>query len=186
MKAHSSKTPAAQAKANSPFFGGGAPFFIQRKAETDAKGNYTGNYIFNPGHDGLNAGFFNKVQKDVKDGVLDDAEIKDLRADAIDRNGTVEHAELLLMAAMRNSVNVKKMQGYTGGGGLSIPMSDIKQADEDHLTNFGVEQNPIDITAYTLRVLASLFGLSKEKVADIASELDSKATDLIHKYAGKQ
>jgi hypothetical protein len=185
MKTRTSKTPAAQAKANSPFFGGQGSFFIQRKAETDSKGNYTGNYIFNPGHDGLDAGFFNKVKKDVRAGVLDDAGIRALRADAIDRNGTVEHAELLLMAAMRNSVNVKRMQGHTTGS-LIIPMSDIQQTDEDYLTNFGVEQDPIDTTAYTLRILASLFGLSKEKATDIASELDTRATDLIHKYAGKQ
>ena len=185
MKTRTAKTPAAQAKANSPFFGGRGDFFVQRKAEVDSKGNYTGNYVFDPGHDGLNADFFNKVKKDVKDGVLDDAEIKALRADAIDRNGTVEHAEQLLMAAMRNSVNVKKMQGYKSGG-LTIPMSDIKQADEDYLTNFGSEKNPIDDLAYAGRLVASMVGVSNEKVTDIAKEFKEKAEGLIEKYASKQ
>jgi hypothetical protein len=158
---------------------------IQLDAETDATGNYTGNYIFDPGHGGLNAGFFNKVKKDVADGVLDDDEIKALRKDALDRNGTVEHAELLLMAAMRNPVNVTKMKAYKSGK-LIIPMSDIKQADRDYLTNFGVEKNPLDPAAYFVRGLAALLGLSKEKLSDVVDEYDNKAMELIHKYAGKQ
>ncbi len=134
----------------------------------------------------MNAGFFNKVKKDVADGVFETiTKIKTLRADAIGRNGTVMHAEQLLMAAMRNPVNVTRMKAYTGGS-LVIPMSDIKEADKNYLTNFGVEKNPLDTSAYIARVLASVFGLSKEKVADILTEYDNKAAELIHKYAGKQ
>lgn len=167
------------------FFGGGRSFFIQRKAETNAAGNYTGNYTFNPGHDGLDRGFFYQVKKDVADGKLDDAEITALRKEAIDRNGTVMHAELLLMAAMRNAANVKLMQAYTSGS-LVIPMSQISQADEDYLTNFGSGPMPIDSTAYSLRMIFSYLGFTKEKISDIRQEYETKATEIVYKYAGKQ
>jgi hypothetical protein len=166
-----------------PFFGGSP--VIMKKAETDLAGNYTGNYIFNPGHDGLDWSFFMKVKKYVSKGVLDDAAIGVLRADALARNGSVLHAELLLMAAMRNPGNVTKMQAYSGGG-LRIPMSQINKSDEDYLTNFGRDQFPTDILALDLRLLAASFGLSAEKPEDVQQVLDTKAEGYIRQYAGKQ
>jgi hypothetical protein len=109
---------------------------IKRVAERDATGTrYTGNYIFNPGHDGLNSGFFNMVKRFVGDGSLSDTEIRTLRRNAIDRNGSVLHAELLLMAAMRNPVNVPLLQAHRGGS-LILPMSNILNADKDYVINF--------------------------------------------------
>lgn len=176
----------------STFFkkGGEAGFFgkspmIQKKAETDLAGNYTGNYIFNPGVDGLDRSFFVKVKRAVADGVLDDADIAALRKDAIDRNGTVEHAEQLLMAAMRNPVNVSAMKAYTSGK-LVIRMSDIRQVDEDYLTNFGRDPMPLDTNAYRGRIWDAVLGVSGENVMDIFNEYNTKAEEQIRKYAGTQ
>ncbi len=158
---------------------------INKKAEVDTAGNYTGNYIFNPGHDGLNLTFFNHVKHNVADGTLDDAEITALRADAIARNGTVMHVELLLMAAMRNPVNVTLMQAHTTGS-LIIPMSQIRKADEDYLTNFGRKTLPDEIAILNLRLLAAKFGLTVEKPEDVELELSNKAQKYIMQYAAKQ
>ncbi|HYJ62198.1 MAG TPA: hypothetical protein VEV62_00505, partial [Parafilimonas sp.] len=158
---------------------------INKKAEVDAAGNYTGNYVFNPGHDGLAQSFFNQVRRNVADGTLSDAEITALRTDAIARNGTVMHVELLLMAAMRNPVNVTLMQAYTTGS-LIIPMSQIKKTDEDYLSNFGRETLPDEIVILNLRLLAAKFGLTVEKPEDVELELSNKAQKYIMQYAGKQ
>ena len=116
---------------------------IQRKAETNLSGNYTGNYVFNPGFDGLDRNFFNKVKRAVADGSLSDADITALRKDAIDRNGTVEHAELLLMAAMRNPTNVTAMKSHTSGtlvisGGVAAN-SRIKALAAERCAAAGIE-----------------------------------------------
>lgn len=158
---------------------------VRRNAEVDAAGNYTGNYIFNPGHDGLNRSFFNRVKRNVADGLLDDNEITALRAGAIARNGTIMHVELLLMAAMRNPVNVTLMQAHTSGS-LIIPMSQILQADRDYITNFGRESLPDDIIFLNLRLLAAAFGLSFERFEDVELELSRAAEQQIMQHAGTQ
>jgi hypothetical protein len=158
---------------------------IKKKAETDQDGHYTGNYIFDPGHDGLNASFFNQVKKDVARGPLDDTAIEALRTDAIRRNGTVMHAELLLMAAMRNPVNVTLMHAHHAGP-LVIPMSQIKKSDEDYLTNFGRDAVPADIVDLDLRLLAAAMGFSTENIDALIDKLDTRAQEQIKLYAGRQ
>ncbi|HZL09130.1 MAG TPA: DUF4157 domain-containing protein [Prolixibacteraceae bacterium] len=158
---------------------------IRRDAEVNAAGNYTGNYIFNPGHDGLNSSFFNRVKRNVDDGTLDDVEITALRTDAIARNGTIMHVELLLMAAMRNPVNVTLMQAHRTGS-LIIPMNQISRADQDYLTNFGREEFPVDIAMLNLRLLAATLGISNERFEDVAQELSIAAEHQIMQNAGTQ
>jgi hypothetical protein len=158
---------------------------IRRDAEVNAAGNYTGNYIFNPGHDGLNSSFFNQVKRNVTDGTLDDAEITSLRTWAIARNGTVMHVELLLMAAMRNPVNVALMNAHRNGS-LIIPMNQISGADQEYLTNFGREAMPDNIVLLNLRLLASMFGISNERFDDVAQELSIAAEQQIMQHAGTQ
>jgi hypothetical protein len=206
MKAPASQkpgTPANHNQKNDSFFGkeGNGPshgtaqpkqhFFrgnsqaIQTKPEVNAAGNLTGNYSFDPGHDGLGRSFFLKVKKAVSDGTLSDDEIGALRKDAIDRNGTVIQAELLLMAAMRNPPNVTLMQSYRHGS-LIIPMSQIRKADEDYLTDFGRDSLPLDIIALEGQKILANLGLIGKTPDDAQNELDGDANDHILEYAGKQ
>jgi hypothetical protein len=158
---------------------------IRRNAERDAAGNYTGNYIFNPGHDNLNRSFFSIIKRNVADGTLDDAEIAALRTNAVARNGTIMHAELLLMAAMRNPVNVALMQAHRSGP-LVISMINITQADRDYITNFGRESLPLDVIVLNLRLMAAMLGLSTERVEDVEQELSLAAEQQIMQHAGAQ
>jgi hypothetical protein len=158
---------------------------IQKKPETDAKGNFTGNFIFDPGHDGLDGSFFNKVKKAVSTGTLGDNEIKALRADAIDRNGTVMQVEMLLMAAMRNPANVSQMQAYTHGT-LIVPMNRISKTDEDYVADFGREGMPLDVIALEGRKILAILGISGEKPDDVDNLISGNAQDHILQYAGKQ
>ncbi|MGZ8544816.1 MAG: eCIS core domain-containing protein, partial [Flavisolibacter sp.] len=159
---------------------------VKRIAEKDATGTrFTGNYIFNPGHDGLNSSFFSKVKGFVGDGNLSDPEIRTLRKDAIDRNGSVLHAELLLMAAMRNPVNVTLMQAHRGGS-LILAMSNILQADKDYVINFDRGTVPPDLAHPYLRLLVAALGLSGETVIDALAAMDRAAEQYILKVAGRQ
>lgn len=159
---------------------------VKRKAEVDATGTlYTGNYIFDPGQDGLNSGFFNTVKKFVADGSLGDTEIRQLRKDAIDRNGSVIHAELLLMAAMKNPVNVALMKAHTGGK-LIIPMSQILDADKNYVINFDRATLPKGLEFPTFRLLLAAAGISGETVAQAQTAMEDSAASEIRKIAGKQ
>ena len=124
---------------------------IQKEAETDATGNYTNNYIFRQNS------FFRRVRRAVSDGPITDEEIADLKAYAIQRNGTVQHAELLLMAAMRNPVNVAVLSAHTTGN-LIISMTAISTADRDHVMNVGREAVPLDIQLLRFRRYMANFG----------------------------
>ncbi|MGZ8561133.1 MAG: eCIS core domain-containing protein, partial [Flavisolibacter sp.] len=159
---------------------------VKRIAEKDATGTrFTGNYIFNPGHDGLNSSFFSKVKGFVGDGNLSDPEIRTLRKDAIDRNGSVLHAELLLMAAMRNPVNVTLMQAHRGGS-LILAMSNILQADKDYVINFDRGTVPPDLAHPYLRLLVAALGMSGETVIDALAAMDRAAEQYILQVAGRQ
>jgi len=159
---------------------------VKRVAERDATGTrFTGNYIFNPGHDGLNSSFFNMVKRFVADGSLSDAEIRALRKDAIDRNGSVLHAELLLMAAMRNPVNVALMQAHRGGS-LILSMSNIRQADKDYVINFDRADVPPELAQPLLRLAIALLGLSGETVAEATIAINRVAEKRILEIGGKQ
>ena len=159
---------------------------VKRVAEKDATGTrYTGNYIFNPGHDGLSSGFFNKIKRFVANGTLSDTEIRALRKDAIDRNGSVLHAELLLMAAMRNPVNVALMQAHRGGS-LILSMSNILQADKDYVINFDRAQLPPELANPLLRLALAALGLSGETAAEAWESMNRTAEKRIEEIAGKQ
>ena len=159
---------------------------IKRLAEKDPTGNnFTGNYIFNPGRDGLSSSFFNMVKRFVSDGNLSDPEIRALRKDAIDRNGSVLHAELLLMAAMRNPVNVALMQAHRGGS-LILAMTNILQADKDYVINFDRATVPPDLAHPNLRLLIAALGLSGETVNEAIAAMDRGAEKYILQVAGQQ
>ena len=150
---------------------------IQREAETDAAGNYTNNYIFRQ-----NA-FFRRVKRAVSDGPLTDDEIASLKADAIQRNGTVQHAELLLMAAMRNPVNVAALNAHTTGN-LIISMTAISTADRDHVMNVGRERVPLDIQLLRFRRFLAALGLSPENTAALDSEIEIRVFEEIAAAGG--
>lgn len=159
---------------------------VKRIAEKDPTGTtYTGNYIFNPGHDGLSSTFFNMIKRFVSDGNLSDAEIRALRKNAIDRNGSVLHAELLLMAAMRNPVNVALMQAHRGGP-LVLAMSNILQADKDYVINFDRAAVPPELAHPYLRMLVAALGLSGETVSQARDAMDRVAEQYIQQVAGRQ
>jgi hypothetical protein len=158
---------------------------VSRKAEVGLNGNYTGNYLFHPGQDGLRGSFFYKVKQNVADGPLNDIEIAALRKDAIDRNGTIIHAELLLMAAMRNPVNVRLMKAHMKGS-LSIPMNQILQSDQDYLTNFGRGYLPNDIISTNIRLIEAMIGISNENAGMVDMELRDKTKKQILEHAGAQ
>lgn len=159
---------------------------VKRVAEKDATGTrYTGNYIFNPGHDGLNSSFFNMVKRFVTDGSLSDAEIRALRKDAIDRNGSILHAELLLMAAMRNPVNVPLMQAHRGGS-LILSMNNILEADKTYVINFDRAEVPPELANPLIRLAFALLGLSGETVTEAAAAMDRAAEKRILEIGGKQ
>jgi hypothetical protein len=159
---------------------------VKRVAEKDASATmFTGNYIFNPGRDGLNSSFFNMVKRYVANGTLSDAAIRALRKDAIDRNGTVFHAELLLMAAMRNSVNVPLMQAHRGGS-LILSMSNILQADKDYVINFDRAEVPPELANPLLRLTLAALGLSGETAAEAWEAMDRTAKKRIEEIGGKQ
>jgi hypothetical protein len=164
--------------------GHGAP--IKRRAETDPTGTtFTGNYIFNPGHDGLNSAFFNFVKNYVADGTLSDTEIRVLRQNAIDRNGSILHAELLLMAAMRNPVNVALMRAHRGGP-LILAMSNILQADKNYIINFDRPAVVPGMTGYAVRLLQALFGMSGETIDQARQAIDSDIEQRILTIGGTQ
>jgi hypothetical protein len=159
---------------------------IKRVAEKDATGTrFTGNYIFNPGHDGLSSGFFNNIKKFVADGTLSDNEIRTLRKDAILRNGSVLHAELLLMAAMRNPVNVALMQAHRGGS-LILSMSNILEADKNYVINFDRADIPTELASPLLRKALAFLGLSGETVDQAIAAMDKAAEKRIRELAGKE
>ena len=150
---------------------------IQKEAETDATGNYTNNYIFRQNS------FFRRVRRAVSDGPLTDEEITDLKADAIQRNGTVQHAELLLMAAMRNPVNVAVLNAHTTGN-LIISMTAISTADRDHVMNVGREAVPLDIQLLRFRRYMAELGLSPESTAALDSEIEIRVFQEIQAAGG--
>ena len=150
---------------------------IRREAETDAAGNYTNNYIFRQ-----NA-FFRRVRRAVSDGTLTDDEIGELKADAIQRNGTVQHAELLLMAAMRNPVNVAMINAHSSGN-LIISMTAISTADREHIMNVGREAVPLDIQLLRLRRHLAALGLSPEDTATLDSEIEIRVFEEIAAAGG--
>jgi hypothetical protein len=159
---------------------------IKRVAEKDPTGTrFTGNYIFNPGHDGLSSGFFNMIKRFVADGTLSDTEIRALRKDAIDRNGSVLHAELLLMAAMRNPVNVVFMQAHRGGS-LILSMSNIREPDKDYVINFDRGQLPPELADPLSRLALAALGLSGETIAEAWESMNRTAQKRIEEIAGKQ
>ncbi len=159
---------------------------VKRIAEKDPTGTrFTGNYIFNPGHDGLNSGFFSMVKRFIADGSLADPEIRSLRKNAIDRNGSVLHAELLLMAAMRNPVNVALMQAHRGGS-LILTMSNILQADKDYVINFDRGAVPPDLAHPYLRLLTAALGLSGESLVDALAAMDRSSEQYILNVGGRQ
>jgi hypothetical protein len=159
---------------------------VKRVAEKDASGTrFTGNYIFNPGHDGLSSSFFNMVKRFTANGTLTDTEIRALRKDAIDRNGSVLHAELLLMAAMRNPVNIALMQAHRGGS-LILSMSNILQADKDYVINFDRAQLPPELANPLLRLALAALGLSGETAAEAWEAMNRTAENRIEEIGGKQ
>ncbi len=101
---------------------------VQREAETDASGAHTGNFIFR------RTGFYYNVRRRVADGPLTDEELLALKRNAILRNGTVQHAELLLMAAMLRPENVALLRAHRRGSFI-LPMADILPAHRDHVMN---------------------------------------------------
>ena len=165
--------------------GGGKDNGLQRDAETNSTGAYTGNYIFHPGRGDMSATFFRMVKRNVSDGTLSDDEIAALRSNAIDRNGTIFHAEHLLMAAMRNSVNVTAMQAHRNGP-LTIPMANISRIDQDYIANFGREALPADVTALTTRRADAAAGRSSESVETIDQEIRNVVEQHILNIAGRQ
>jgi hypothetical protein len=159
---------------------------VKRIAEKDATGTrFTGNYIFDAGRDGLSSSFFNMAKRFVRDGGLSDAEIRALRKNAIGRNGSVLHAELLLMAAMRNPANVALMQAHRGGE-LILAMSNILQADKDYVINFDRATVPPEIAHPNLRLLIATLGLSGETVDEARTAMDRAAEQYILQVAGRQ
>ncbi|OQP60574.1 hypothetical protein A3860_32690 [Niastella vici] len=159
---------------------------VKRKAEKDPTGTtFTGNYIFDPGHDGLNSGFFNTVKNFVADGVLSDNEIRVLRKNAIERNGSILHAELLLMAAMRNPVNVTLMRAHRGGP-LILSMSNILEADKNYVINFDRTALPPGFSGYMLRLLQAVLGLSGETIAQAQQGIDQDIEQHIQQVGGTQ
>ncbi|WP_439581599.1 eCIS core domain-containing protein [Dyadobacter bucti] len=159
---------------------------VKRVAEQDPTGTtYTGNYIFNPGHDGLSSGFFNMVKRFVSRGTLSDTEIRQLRKDAIRRNGSVLHAELLLMAAMRNAVNVALMQAHRGGS-LILSMRNILEADKAYVINFDRAGLPPELADPVSRLASALFGLSGETLTEAVEAMNRTAQDRIREIGGKQ
>ena len=108
-----------------------------------------------------------------------------LRKNAIDRNGSVLHAELLLMAAMRNPVNVALMQTHRGGS-LILAMSNIMQADKDYVINFDRATVPPELANPNLRLLIAALGLSSETVNEAIAAMDRAAEKYILQVAGQQ
>ncbi len=159
---------------------------IRRVPEKDATGTvFTGNYIFDPGKDGLNSSFFNKVKRAVSTGVITDADLISLKKDAVARNGSVLHAELLLMAAMRNSANVALMNVHKGGP-LVISLAQILSADKQHVLNVDRPSLPPDLAHPFLRQLLALMGLTGETMEQAAEAMDRSAQQYIQATAGKQ
>ncbi len=141
---------------------------LQREAETDPRGNYTGNYIFRPNP------FFRRVKRDIADGPLTQDEIEALRLYALARNGTVQHVEILLMAAMRNAANATLLRTHSGGN-FTLPMSSIAAADRAFVLNVGREAVPAEITLLQMRRFMAQAGLSAERVAELTQEIDDLA-----------
>ncbi|MGZ8544699.1 MAG: hypothetical protein ACXWV0_05350, partial [Flavisolibacter sp.] len=101
------------------------------------------------------------------------------------RNGSVLHAELLLMAAMRNPVNITLMQAHRGGS-LILAMSNILQADKDYVINFDRGTVPPDLAHPYLRLLVAALGMSGETVIDALAAMDRAAEQYILQVAGRQ
>lgn len=159
---------------------------IRRVPEKDATGTaFTGNYIFDPGRNGLNSAFFNRVKRAVAAGILKDEELISLKKDAVARNGSVLHAELLLMAAMRNPLNVALMNAHKGGT-LVLSMANILQRDRDHVMNVDRPSIPPDLEHPFLRQLLAILGLSGETLDQAIMQLDLAGRDYIYGIAGKQ
>jgi len=123
------------------------------------------------------------VKRFVADGSLSDPEIRALRKNAIDRIGSVLHAELLLMAAMRNPVNVALMQAHVGGS-LILAVSNILQADKDYVINF--DREVVDLSAAAMSLVGALAGVSGQTLIEALTSMNDEAEKIILKIGGKQ
>ncbi|MEL6275295.1 MAG: DUF4157 domain-containing protein, partial [Bacteroidota bacterium] len=108
---------------------------VQRNAEQGEDGKFTGNYIFR------NNTFFRKVRYRLGNGTLTDEELIELKQYALRQNGTVMHAELLLMAAALNPDNLDTIRAHRAPE-LVLSMDSIKPADRQHVLD--VDRNTAD------------------------------------------
>jgi hypothetical protein len=166
------------------FFSGQTPG-IQREMEVDPSGRLTGNYVFRPGTGGLGLSFFQQLQQQIADGSLSDDEINLLRAHALRTQGSVTHAERLIMAAVLNPLNIRLVQGARGAQ-FTLAVASITGANRDYVANVGRESFPEGIALLVLQAMIAKFRLNPARSEELLAEASEQATRDILTHAGPQ